>query len=71
MHSIIQFFIPFCRSWVAFVSFRKVRRLIVFLPFVNFRIAHSVILDWRERSFVENCFAFDAATFECRCRSHL
>ena len=29
----------------------------VFLPFLKVLIAHSATLDWRERSFVENCFA--------------
>jgi hypothetical protein len=42
---------------MAFVSFRKVRGLIVFLPFLNFRIAHSATLDWRDRSLVENSLA--------------
>ena len=47
----------FCRAWIAFVSFRKVRGLMTFFPFLKFRIAHSATLDRRERSFVENCFA--------------
>jgi hypothetical protein len=42
---------------VAFVSFRRERGLIVFFPFLKFLIAHSATLDWRDRSFVENCFA--------------
>jgi len=47
----------FARSYIARVSFRRVPALIVFLPFLNFRIAHSATLDLRESSFVENCFA--------------
>ena len=31
----------FCRLWIAFVSFRKVRGLMVFFPFLKFMIAHS------------------------------
>jgi hypothetical protein len=49
-----QFFTSlFCRSWIALVGFRKVRGLLVFLPFLNFRIAHSATLDWRDRSLEE------------------
>src|SRR4051794_10733626 len=47
----------FCKSWIALVSFRKVRVLMVFFPFLKFRIAHSATLDWRERSLVENSLA--------------
>jgi hypothetical protein len=31
---------------MAFVSFRKVRGLMVFFPFLKCRIAHSAVLDW-------------------------
>src|ERR1700692_1463494 len=47
----------FCSSWIAFISLRKVRGMIVFFPFLKFRIAHLATLDCRERSLVENCFA--------------
>jgi hypothetical protein len=42
---------------MAFVSFRKVRGLIVFFPLLKLMIAHLAIADWRERLPVENCFA--------------
>jgi hypothetical protein len=35
---------------MALVSFRKVRGLMVFLPFVKFMIAHRATPDWRESS---------------------
>ena len=55
---LVQFFsCLFCRPWIAFVSFRRVSGLIVFFPFLKCLIAHSATVDWRERSFVENCFA--------------
>jgi hypothetical protein len=47
----------FCRSWMALVSFRRERALIVFLPFLKFRIAHSASPVLRERPFVVNSFA--------------
>jgi hypothetical protein len=38
-----QFFTSlFCSSRIAFVTFRKVSGLMVFLPFLNFRIAHFI-----------------------------
>src|ERR1039457_1391826 len=46
----------FCRSRMAFVSFRKVRVLIVFFPLLKLIIAHLATPDWRERRLVENCF---------------
>jgi hypothetical protein len=42
---------------MAFVSFRKVRGLIVFFPFLKFIIAQLAISDWRESSLSENCLA--------------
>ena len=39
----------FCRAWMAFVSFRKVRGLTVFLPFLKFMIADLATPDWRQR----------------------
>ena len=42
----------FCRSWMAFVSFRKVRGLIVFFPFLKFLIAHLATPDSRESTRV-------------------
>jgi len=47
----------FCKSWIALVSFRRVRSLMVFFPFLKHLMAHSATLDRRERSLVENCFA--------------
>jgi len=47
----------FCRSWMAFVSFRKVRGLIEFFPLLKLMIAHLATADWRERLLVENCIA--------------
>jgi hypothetical protein len=47
----------FCRAWMAFVSFRSVRGLIVFFPFLKFIIAHLATPDCRERLLVENCIA--------------
>src|SRR5579864_9667616 len=47
----------FSRSWIALFSFRRVRGLIVFFPFLKFLIAHSATLALRERSLVENCLA--------------
>src|SRR5450755_1506249 len=47
----------FCKSWIALVSLRRVRGLMVFFPFLKLLMAHSATLDRRERSFVENCFA--------------
>jgi hypothetical protein len=56
--SLSQFFTSlFCRSWIALVSFRKVRGLMVFFPFLKFIIAHLATPDWRQRLLVENCFA--------------
>jgi hypothetical protein len=53
-----QFFmLLFCRSWIALVSFRKVRSLMVFLPFLKFMIADLATPDRRESSLLENCFA--------------
>jgi hypothetical protein len=43
----------------AFVSFREVRGLIVFFPFLKFIIAHLAIPDWRESSLSETCLASD------------
>jgi hypothetical protein len=40
----------FCRSRIARVSFRKVRGLMVFFPFLKFMIAHLATPD-RERDF--------------------
>jgi hypothetical protein len=40
---------------MAFVSFRKVRGLIVFFPVLKLIIAHFAIPDSRERLLVENC----------------
>jgi hypothetical protein len=40
-----------------FISFRRLRGLIVFFPYLKLLMAHSATVDWRERSFVENCFA--------------
>src|SRR5207244_3349865 len=45
----------FCRSWIVFVSFRSVRGLMTFSPFLKCRMAHSATLDRREISLVENC----------------
>ena len=42
---------------MAFVSFRKVRGLIVFLPFLKLMIADRATPDWRERRLVENFVA--------------
>jgi len=42
----------FCRLWMAFVSFRKVRGLIVFLPLLKFMIADLAIPDWCQELFV-------------------
>lgn len=42
---------------MARVSFRKVRGLIVFFPFLKLMIAHLATPDWRESSLLENCFA--------------
>ena len=39
----------FYRSWMTLVSFRKVRGLMVFLPFLKLMIAHLATPDWRER----------------------
>src|SRR6476661_235378 len=47
----------FCRSWIALFSFRRVRGLIVFFPFLKLLIAHSATRDLRERNLVENCLA--------------
>jgi len=47
----------FCRRCMAFVSFRKVRGLIVFLPFLKFMIADLGTPDWSERRLLENSFA--------------
>jgi hypothetical protein len=47
----------FCRMWIAFVSFRRVRGLMAFLPFLKFIIALLATPDWRESSLFENCFA--------------
>ena len=53
-----QFFMRlFSRSWIALVSFRRIRGLMVFFPFLKLRITHSATLALRERSFVENCWA--------------
>jgi hypothetical protein len=53
-----QFFtFLFCRSWMALVSFRKVRGLMVFHPFLKFMIAHLAAPDRRASSLLENCFA--------------
>ena len=43
----------FCRSWIALFSFRKVRGLIVFFPFLKFMIAHLATPDRRESSLFE------------------
>src|SRR5262252_7535250 len=56
-HELKFFMFLFCSSWMAMVSFRRVRGLMVFFPFLKCLIAHSATLDWRERSLVENCFA--------------
>jgi hypothetical protein len=42
---------------MAFVSFRKVRGLMVFLPFLKFMIADLATPDWRQRRLLENCCA--------------
>ena len=47
----------FCKLWIALTSFRKDRGLTVFFSFLKFLIAHSARAAFRERSFVENCFA--------------
>src|SRR5271165_3661484 len=47
----------FCRSWIALVSFRRERGLMVFFPFLKLLTAHSASLARRERSLVANCFA--------------
>ena len=47
----------FCRSRMAFVSFRNVSGLMVFLPFLKFIIALLATPDRRESSLLENCFA--------------
>ena len=46
----------FCRSWIAIISFRRERGLMVFFPRLKLLIAHSASLDRRDRSLVENCF---------------
>jgi hypothetical protein len=46
-----------CRSWTAFVSLRKVRGLIVFVPFLKFIVADLATRDRRESSLLETCFA--------------
>src|SRR5215831_14714968 len=43
---------------MAIVSFRRVRGLMAFFPFLKCLIAHLATLDCRERRLVENCFAF-------------
>jgi len=48
----------FRRTWIAFVSFRNVRGLMVFLPFLKFMIAERAIPDLRDSSLLENCFAW-------------
>jgi hypothetical protein len=47
----------FCKAWMAIVSFRKVRGLIVFLPFLKLLIALLATPDSQERRLLENCFA--------------
>jgi hypothetical protein len=42
---------------MAFISFSKVRALMLFLPFLKFMIADLATPDWRERRLLENCFA--------------
>src|SRR5438552_19050433 len=50
-----QFFrFLFCSSWVAIISFRRERGLMVFFPRLKLLIAHSASLDRRDRSLVEN-----------------
>lgn len=39
------------------ISFRIVRGLITFLPFLNFRIRTRQLWPWRDRRFVADCFA--------------
>jgi hypothetical protein len=55
--------LAFCKSWIALVSLMSVRGLIVLFPFLKFLIAHSATLDFRERSFVENCLASERSSF--------
>ena len=47
----------FCKSWMALINFRRERGLTVFFPFLNILIVCSASLAWRDRRFVENCFA--------------
>jgi len=42
---------------MAFVSFRKARGFIAFLPFLKLMIADRATPDWRERRLVENFVA--------------
>jgi len=44
-------------AWIAFISFRNVRGLMVFLPFLKFMIALLATPDLRESTLLENCFA--------------
>jgi hypothetical protein len=47
----------FCRAWMAFVRFRRVRGLMLFLSFLKFIIARLAPPDRRESRLLENCFA--------------
>jgi hypothetical protein len=60
LHSLPNQFLMFlfCSSWIAIVSFRRVRGLMVSFPFLNCLIAHLATLAFRERRLVENCFAW-------------
>jgi len=53
----LVFTLLFCRLRIAFVSFRNVRGLMVFLPFLKFMIADLATPDLRESFLLENCFA--------------
>jgi hypothetical protein len=67
------------KSWIARVNFCRVSVLMLLFPFLKFRIAYSATLDWRDKSLVENRFAWarivsnilDPLPFHTRGKSHL